>query len=274
MKSHTIGTALAAAAALTLAACSITAAPPAHHPAASSHAATHSTAPSSPSAAQAAKAAAATNDRNFVYGIAASTATIPALRADVAGPVMLAYATDQAIVIDAAASTGSPFAESVNTIPGGYQECGGNGNGGTSCDSFTAFQHNAAGRITGMSVDGQPVAGRIATGPSDHGPGLTITHTVAYRPGGSNEVNVVFIVKDTGSAAYSLSPPWLATFAPTSGGSYSEDDINSVTPSNLQPGESAAVDEVFATSAVTGTLRLLTNDQTGTVLASTTLTKP
>jgi hypothetical protein len=266
--------ATAGAVALALAACS-TSAPPAHHASASNHPATHSAVPSSPSAAQAAKAAAAANDRSFIDGIAGSTTSFAALRPSVAGPVMTAYAWYWAIFADSLAATGTPGpADAITAVPGGYQLCAPNGSGGTFCETFTGFQHDAAGRITGLSVDGQPVAGRIATGPPNQGAGLAISHVVAYKPAATNEVYISFKARNTSSTAFSLSPPWLATFSPTSGGSYSEDDTNSAVPSNLQPGESAAVTEVFGTTAVTGTLRLLTNDQTGTVLAITTLTKP
>jgi hypothetical protein len=37
--------------------------------------------------------------------------------------------------------------------------------GGTTCDTFAPITTNGAGQITGVSVNGEPVAGRVATAP-------------------------------------------------------------------------------------------------------------
>jgi hypothetical protein len=239
-----------------------------------SHPATHTAAPSSPSASAQATAAAKANDRALVYGEAASILTLPSVRPALAGPVMVPYAQFEATLTAAAASAGSPFpAAAVTPIPGGYNLCGDNGSGGTTCTAYTAFQHNAAGRITGVSVNGQPVAGRLSTGPDNAGPGLAITHVVAYRLTGTGQAAVSFMVKNTGSTALSGSPPFLAVLNPPGGGQYQEDDTHSALPGSLQPGESAAAVAVFDTPEFTGRFTLRSNDQLMSVLAGTTLSK-
>jgi hypothetical protein len=269
MKSlHIIRYAAVAAAALALAACG---AATAQHPAAS-HPATHTAAPFPPSAQAKAGAAAKANDRAFAYGEAASVIDAGTLRGTVAGPVMVPYVRFQAAATQAAAASGSPIpAQSVTPVPGGYNLCGDDGNGGTSCVAYTAFQHNAAGRITGVSVGGQPVAGRIATGPDNTGSTLAITNVEAYRVVSSGQVDVTFTVKNISSAALTGSPPFLAIFNPTGGGQFNEDDNSSILPGSLQPGESAAAVAVFDTHAITGTFSLRTNDGYESVLTSTTL---
>ena len=268
--------ALAAAAALALAACASTASPASHHVPASHVSASPTAAASSPSAAEAAKAVAAANDRAFVQYLSGPPTDAGPARPLVAGPVMTHYAVEQANTAQAWASSGSPIpGESVSTIPGGYNLCGDNGNGGTTCQALTVFQHNAAGKITGLSVNGQPIAGRLAFGPSNHGSALTITHVVAYRPAAASQVWIVFNVKNTGSTAYTDSPPFLGQFN-TATATYSEDDLSGYTiyPQSLSPGQSAVMVEAFDTREVEGVFSLRTNDGYSTVLAGTTLAKP
>jgi hypothetical protein len=131
---------------------------------------------------------------------------------------MHGYVTFEAGLNAAASAAGSPPSPgSVTTIPGGgYQISSSNGQGGTTVVTFTLFRHDAAGRVTGLDVNGQPIAGRLATGPDSQGR-LQITGVAAYKPAAFNELSVVFHVTNTGGPL--INGDFLVNFAPAGGGS-------------------------------------------------------
>ena len=108
--------------------------------------------------------------------MAGSTVTIPPQL--VAGPTMRAYIRFQHAFSAADAATGNPeSASTVSSIPGGYQDCASDGSG---CINLTAFTTNTAGQITGVSVNGQSVAGRIGVGTSSAMQGLVMSDVISY----------------------------------------------------------------------------------------------
>lgn len=187
----------------------------------------------------------------------------------VAGPVMSAYILYQheSTAADVAAGNTGP-AEIMSTIPGGYRLCGGD------CHDFTAFTTNAAGQITGLSVNGEPVAGRIATGTSSSMQGLDVSGVVAYRRTGAQAVTIVFKARDVSYGPYSGFglPAVLATFT-TSRGKISADSDSSL-PLSLSPGDTVYGAADFLFTDIPGTLELTSNDGHNLQLAVISLTKP
>jgi hypothetical protein len=243
---------------------------PARNTSRSASAATHkaSSVVSSPAAIP--PGTAALNERGFADGLASANALIPS--SVIAGPLMRAYQLDQYEVTatDAAKGT-SNGAETVTPIPGGYQLCFTRNGSGQQCDEFTQFITSSAGRITGVSVDGVPVKGRIATGPASQMAGLVVSGVVAYRSlGVGNKIFVAFKVRDLSYKPINSSPACLATLA-TSTGTYSADGFNSALPSTLTPGETAYGYAIFDTTQTTGTFSLRSNDGYNLLLASSTL---
>jgi hypothetical protein len=98
----------------------------------------------------------------------------------------------------------------------GYQVTTPNGTGANQGTTFKAFRHDATGRVTGMDVNGKPVAGHIAVGP-DVSSRLQITGAVADKPAEFGELGVVFNVKNTGGLL--TNGTFLVYFTPTGGGS-------------------------------------------------------
>jgi hypothetical protein len=195
-------------------------------------------------------------------------------RHSVAGPVMTHYIRMQALQAEAAAASGQPEdVGSVTAISGGYQTCYPQGQG---CQSFTAFSSDATGRITGMSVDGQPVAARLAVGPPDSGHGLVLTDVASYLGTQTGQVGVIFRVRNISNQDIRTgSPPFLPVFVTSPGGAQlNYDDSASVIPGPLRPGESAAVVAVFDTRVFTGTISLRTNNGFEAILVSSRLRKP
>jgi hypothetical protein len=233
-----------------------------------SHRVIKSPAPSS--AAVAAKA----NERLLVNGLASNSYS--GLGKTVAGPVMHSYLRQEAHAVEADAAAGSPDPTgTVSTIPGGYQDCSTNSNGDTTCNGFTGFRTDAAGRITDATVDGQLISARLAVGTSTTSSRLVISDVGSYVPTAASKVVVSFKVRNVSSHAITGSPPFLALFDPAGGGQFSEDDNYSVLPgAGLQPGESALAYAVFDTREFTGQFSLRTNDQLMTVLASAQLRRP
>ena len=127
-----------------------------------------------------------------------NSATMRTARKLVAGPVMTHGVSLQAIQDEAAEASGQAGAAGSLTATGGnsYQICYPQGQG---CQSFTAFRADSAGRITGMDVDGQPVAARLATGPADSGNGLVLTDVTSYLFTSLEKVGVAFRVRNTGN---------------------------------------------------------------------------
>lgn len=259
-------TALSAAAVLALAACGASSPPaaPATTPPATTPAAAHAPAPS-PQASQ--------DARLLVGDIATSSSsgTMAALSV-VAGPVMTAYVTLQAIEAEASEAAGQPYpAESVTAIGGGYQLCLPQGQ----CDSFTAFQTDAAGRVTGADVDGQPIAARLATGPSDHANGLVLTDVTSYLSTSVGKVAVVFHVRNESNSGVTTDG-FLPLFV-TSDGNRLQPDLSESSPNSdagsLGAGQTEALVVVFDTRSFTGTF-ILQNNGAYQDLVTSRLSKP
>ena len=108
-----------------------------------------------------ASASATTNERLFADGEAASIPLTLALV--VAGTLMRAYARFQHAYGAAWGAIGQPFSsENVTRMAGGFKLCSAGTGSGSGCSAFTQFTADDAGRITGVSVNGRAVAGRIA----------------------------------------------------------------------------------------------------------------
>ena len=244
--------------------------------AASSHSAAASHQPPTMSSSAAASLAPApsqgesANERLFAYGLASGTGSVPSRV--VTGKVMTAYVLEQKTGSAAGAASGNAApAESVTKIAGGYQLCGTDNNGSSFCDSLTNFITDAAGRITGVSVDGQPIAARIGTGPADTSSGLVLSDVVAYRPAGQATVMVVFRLRDVSSTALKTGSPSALAVFDTPAGQFTEDDNQSPVLATLRPGETISAYEVFDTRETTGTFSLRTNNGYESVLVSSTI---
>jgi hypothetical protein len=226
----------------------------------------------SPSASPVA-AVASVNQRRLAYWLAGTSWDPSSLARIISGPAMRTYARFEAMYTEANAASGSPnTAETVSTIPGGYQDCGSDSNGNTACDALTGFRTDASGRITDFAVNGHPVAPRLAAGASGTGSQLAISDVMAYRMLPLGKVVVTYKARNiTSHVVGNGNPAFLAVFDPSGGGQFQEDDFNSTTPGNLQPGESAIEYAVFATRTVTGQFSLRSNDGYMAVLAASTL---
>jgi hypothetical protein len=210
---------------------------------------------------------AAINEREFADGLASSTSAIPPQL--VAGTVMDTYIRFEQAFSAAEAAVGNPEqASTVSPIPGGYQLCGNDGSG---CDDLTGFTTNMAGLITGVSVNGQPVSGRIAAAHDSNMQGLAVSDVISYRLTGSqNIVAVTFKIHDLSYQPINNNPAALATFD-TPAGQVSADISSSALPSSLSPGETVYGFAAFDTSQVTGTLELRSNDGYNLLLGSAIL---
>jgi hypothetical protein len=246
----------------------------AHHPAAQKPTATAASQPAATPSPAVANAASA-SERAVANWLAAASSEGSPLASAISGPVMRDYVQFQALWDQALAASGHPAApETVSTIPGGYQLCG-TSNGSTFCDSFTGWRTDARGRITDLAVDGQLISPRLAAGRPSTGSQLAISDVLAYRPGGSSEVVVVYKVRNvSGHVVGNGNPAWLAVFDPSGGGVFQEDQSTSIIPGNLQPGESAIELVAFATRTVTGGFSLRTNDGYNAELAASVLRMP
>ena len=162
-------------------------------------------------------------------------------------------------------AAGQPFpAESVTAAAsGGYRLCGGG-----SCETFSAWTTNAAGKITGFEVNGQPVADRIATAPDASSGGLVITDVTAYRLTGHQQVLVAFKLTDTSYTPVNTSPALLASL----GGASNESGQDAL-PAELAPGDAVYAAALFGVISPTGLFCLEPNDGLGEHLPCTTLTE-
>jgi hypothetical protein len=187
---------------------------------------------------------------------------------------MRAYQLNQyEIAATQAASGNPPGAGTVTPISGGYQLCYTGNGSGQQCDELTQFVTDAAGRITGVSINGVPVGGRIATGPASHMAGLVVSGVVAYLSlDAGDKAIVAFEVRDLSYKPINTSPACLATLA-TSAGTYNADDFHSALPSTLIPGETAYGYALFDTTQITGTFSLHSNDGYNLLLASSALSQ-
>jgi hypothetical protein len=236
------------------------------------HPVTHEVTSAAPSPTATTSGNSTVNERAFADALASTASLIPS--GVISGPVMRAYRLGEYEINAAHAATGNPFsAETVTPIPGGYQLCLPDIGAGAQCGDITQFVTNSAGQITGVSVGGVPVEGRIATGSSSQMAGLMVSGIVAYLSllGGS-KVYVTFKAQDVSYKPINSNPACLATFS-TRDGTYNADNFNSALPSTLAPGETVYGLAIFNTTQVTGTFSLHSNDGYNRLLASSTLTK-
>ena len=212
-----------------------------------------------PAAVVATTPATAADARLLIDALATgSSATMQSAVSSVSGPVMMSYITLQVIEDAAAEGSGQPYpAESVTAIGGGYQLCVPQGQ----CDSVTGFQTDAAGRITGMDVDGEPVAARLATGPSDHANGLVLTDVTSYVYTNIGRVGVAFHVRNESNSG--VSTDGFLPLLVTPDGTRLQPDLSQSTPNSdagpLGAGQTEALLVVFDTRTFTGTFILLDN---------------
>ena len=235
------------------------------HPAATAAATPQASSAASPSASA---VSAITNERLFADGMAASIPVVPARV--VAGAVMRAYVRFEHAYGAAAGAVGQPFpSDSVTQIGGGFKLCWPDTGNGSGCEAFTQFTTNHAGQVTGVSVNGQPVAGRIATAPPATSGGLTISGVVAYRlTAAQNVVAVAFKLTDNSYRPVNTSPALLASLSGAS------DDVNlDSLPATLAPGDTLYAEAGFDINQITGRFCLQPNDGLGEQLPCTTLSK-
>jgi hypothetical protein len=236
------------------------------------HSATHEVTSAASSPAATTGGNSAVNERAFADALASTTSLIPS--SVISGPVMRAYRLVEYEIAAANAAAGNPFSgETVTPIPGGYQLCLPDTGSGAQCGDITQFVTNPAGQITGVSVGGVPVEGRIATGSSSQMAGLKVSGVVAYLSlQGGSKVYLAFKVQDMSYKPINSNPACLATFS-TPAGTYNADDFKSALPSTLAPGETVYGLAIFNTTQVTGTFTLHSNDGYNHLLASSTLHK-
>lgn len=206
-------------------------------------------------------ASASTNERLFVDGLSASIPVIPAQV--VAGSVMRAYVQFEHAFGAAWAAVGQPnSAAGVTEIAGGFKLCY-----TTACEAFTQFTTNHDGQITGLLVNGQAVAGRIATAPSAASHGLTISGVVSYRlTDAENQVAVVFKLTDNNYRPVNTSPALLASL-----GGASDTTGQDALPATLASGDTLYAGAVFDVTQPTGMFCLQPNDGFGEHLPCTWL---
>jgi hypothetical protein len=187
----------------------------------------------------------------------------------VAGPLMRAYARFEHAYGTAWAAVGQPNASSnTSQIAGGFKLCWSNDNG-SGCDSLTQFSTNPAGQITAVAVNGEPVAGRIATASNATSDGLTISDVVSYQlTDAQNQVAVAFKLTDTSYKPINTSPSLLASL-----NGASDDTNNDALPSTLAPGDTLYAAAGFDVPRITGLFCLEPNDGFGERLPCTTLSK-
>ena len=212
--------------------------------------------------------AAITNERLLADGMAVSIPVVPD-RA-VSGVVMGAYVQFEHAYGAAWGTVGRPVpSESVTQIADGFKLCSPDTGNGSGCDTFTQFTTNHAGQITGLSVNGESVVGRIATAPTATSDGLTISGVAAYQVTGmQNMVAVAFKLTDSSYRPVNTSPALLASLSGAS------DDMNQdALPATLAAGDSLYAAAEFDITQVTGLFCLQPNDGFGEHLPCTTLSK-
>lgn len=232
------------------------------------------TVPSSPQAASASSPAGgslsttSTNERAFIDGLSPSTPVIPS--GVIAGAVMRAYARFETAYGAAWGAAGHPSpSSSVVPIGGGFKLCWPDTGSGSGCDTFTQFAANHAGQITGVSVNGQPIAGRIATAPDATSGGLRISGVVAYQlANAQNMVAIAFKLTDISYRPVNTSPSLLASL-----NGASDDVSEDALPATLAPGDTLYAAAGFDINQITGQFCLQPNDGFGEHLPCTTLAK-
>ena len=151
----------------------------------------------------------------------------------------------------------------------GSKLCWQDSGSGSGCESFTQFTTSHGGQITGASVDGQPIAGRIATAPAATSAGLTISDVVAYRvTDAQNLVAVAFKLTDDSYRPVNTSPALLASL-----NGASDDTNQDALPASLAPGDNLYAEAGFDITQISGLFCLQPNDGFGEHLPCTTLRK-
>ena len=159
--------------------------------------------------------------------------------------------------------------DSVAQITDGFKLCSPDTGNGTGCETFTQFITNHAGQITGLSVNGEPVVGRIATAPAATSDGLTISGVAAYRlTSVQNKVVVAFKLTDSSYRPVNTSPALLASLSGASA-DVSEDAL----PATLRQGIAYTRQPDSISPQITGLFCLQPNDGFGEHLPCTTLGK-
>ena len=209
-----------------------------------------------------------TNERLFADAMAASIPDVP--EHAVSGPVMLAYSQFEHAYGAAWGAIGRPEpGESVGQITDGFKLCWPDTGTGPGCDTFNHFTTNQAGQITGLSVNGESVAGRIASAPTTTSGGLTINDVEAYKLADSQNVVVVaFKLTDSSYRPVNTSPALLASL-----GGASDDTNKDALPSTLAPGDALYAAAGFDVAQTTGLFCLQPNDGLGEHLPCTALGK-
>jgi hypothetical protein len=234
-------------------ACGSTAAPAAHAP---------KPAPTRSAVNTSRASEASSNEQQFAQGMSQPAPSVPSQL--VAGPVMDAYLRFEHAYGSAWSAANQAVGETVIAIPDGYKLCDSD-----DCQAFTGFTANTAGQITGVSVDGQPVAGRISAGSDSSSGGLTITGVTAYRLTSEQNVSVVaFKLTDTDYTPINTSPSLLASL-----NGVSDNTSYDALPSDLRPGDTLYAAAGFGVSQFTGLFCLQPNDGEGEKLPCTTLGK-
>jgi len=183
-----------------------------------------------------------------------SSATVAAARKLVPGPVIIRYVSFEPAEDASSEQSGQPFSSgSVSISPGRYR-VGYPQNGG--CQSYTAFQPDTSGRVKGMDVNSEPVAGRLAAGPSDTANGLALSNVTSLRFADCSGIEVTFTIRNVSNQGVSTDG-FLLTFVTSPGGAklspdLSQTSINATRP--LGPSQTATIDAVFDTEKFTGTL--------------------
>lgn len=209
-----------------------------------------------------------TNERSFIDGLSESVPVIPG--GVVAGAVMRAYAQFETANGSAWGAAGHPEpSQNVAQISGGFKLCWPDSGNGSGCDTFTQFTANHAGQVTGVSVNGQPIAGRIATAPAAASGGLRISDVVAYQPADAqNMVAIAFKLTDISYRPAYTNPSLLASL-----NGASDDVSKDALPATIAPGDTLYAEAVFDINQITGQFCLQPNGGFGEHLPCTTLTK-
>jgi hypothetical protein len=181
---------------------------------------------------------------------------------------MDAYVRNQELQDDSYAAVGQGVqAATVNQIHDGYRLCLGG-----QCVSFTKFRSDTSGRITDFSANGRLVSHRMAVGTDRTSSGLEISDVSSLASATDKIMFLTFEARDISWHPVNTGPPFIAVFVASDGSRFEWDVSQSVYPSSLQPGQSAAVTIVFDTDKITGQF-ILTENGPGNTIVSTTLRK-
>jgi hypothetical protein len=202
----------------------------------------------------------------LIYALASgSSSEMSSAASSVSGPVMDVYVHREALDDQAYAAAGQGAqALPVNQIPGGYQIC----QSGT-CASYTEFHSDASGRITDLFADGGLVSHRLAVGTDSTGSGLEISDVSSLASITTGIMYVTFEARDISWNPVNTGPPFIPVFVASCGSRFEYDVSQSVMPSSLRPGQSAAVIIGFDTDKITGQFSLTENGPGNTIVGTT-----